>query len=77
MCFRTTTDTYMDMVVGYIDKYINDVLPRITVQIFPNQKAWINREVCAKLKAWTELLAVLTDLKNLNHLLPPDSLEPL
>ncbi|KAI3357562.1 hypothetical protein L3Q82_015515 [Scortum barcoo] len=29
-------------------------VPRITVQTFPNQKPWVNGEVRAKLKAWTD-----------------------
>ncbi|KAI3368019.1 hypothetical protein L3Q82_026845 [Scortum barcoo] len=61
-CFSTTewcvfkdTDinTYTDAVIGYIGKCINDVVPRITVQTFPNQKPWVNGEVRAKLKART------------------------
>ncbi|KAI3368571.1 hypothetical protein L3Q82_025395, partial [Scortum barcoo] len=59
-CFSTTewcvfkdTDinTYTDAVIGYIGKCIDDIVPRITVQTFPNQKPWVNGEVRAKLKA--------------------------
>ncbi|KAI3359191.1 hypothetical protein L3Q82_002720 [Scortum barcoo] len=62
-CFSTTewcvfkdTDinTYTDVVIGYIGKCIDDVVPRITVQTFPNQKPWVNGEVRAKLKARTD-----------------------
>ncbi|KAI3377239.1 hypothetical protein L3Q82_009151 [Scortum barcoo] len=62
-CFSTTewcvfkdTDinTYTDAVIGYIGKCIDDVVPRITVQTFPNQKPWVNGEVRAKLKAQTD-----------------------
>ncbi|KAI3354592.1 hypothetical protein L3Q82_019091 [Scortum barcoo] len=62
-CFSTTewcvfkdTDinTYTDAVIGYIGKCIDDVVPRITVQTFPNQKPWVNGEVRAKLKARTD-----------------------
>ncbi|KAI3359443.1 hypothetical protein L3Q82_002939 [Scortum barcoo] len=43
-----------DAVIGYIGKCIDDVVPRITVQTFPNQKPWVNGEVRAKLKARTD-----------------------
>lgn len=46
-------DTYMDAVIGYNGKCIDDVVLRITVQKFPNQKPWANKEVHTKLKAWT------------------------
>ncbi|KAI3373005.1 hypothetical protein L3Q82_023461, partial [Scortum barcoo] len=46
----TDINTYKDRVIGYID----DVIPRITVQSFPNQKPWVNGEVRAKLKARTD-----------------------
>ncbi len=47
-------DTYTDVViVGYISKCINDVVPRITVRKFPNQKPWVNGEVHTKLKGRT------------------------
>ncbi|KAI3373751.1 hypothetical protein L3Q82_022333 [Scortum barcoo] len=32
----------------------DDVVPRITVRTFPNQKPWVNGEVRAKLKARTD-----------------------
>ncbi|KAI3376583.1 hypothetical protein L3Q82_016463, partial [Scortum barcoo] len=50
----TDINTYTDAVIGYIGKCIDDVVPRITVQTFPNQKPWVNGEVCAKLKAQTD-----------------------
>ena len=42
---------YTDTVNFYISKCINDVILRITVRTFPNQKPWINGYVLAKLKA--------------------------
>ncbi|KAI3376660.1 hypothetical protein L3Q82_016479 [Scortum barcoo] len=48
---NTYTD---DAVIGYIGKCIDDVVPRITVRTFPNQKPWVNGEVRAKLKARTD-----------------------
>ncbi|KAI3373371.1 hypothetical protein L3Q82_006667 [Scortum barcoo] len=63
-CFISTTEwcvfkdtdinTYTDAVIGYIGKCIDDVVPRITVRTFPNQKPWVNGEVRAKLKARTD-----------------------
>ena len=59
-CFSTTEwcvfeeediNTHTDAVICYISKCIDDVVPRITVRTFPNQKPWINGEVRAKLKA--------------------------
>ncbi|KAI3362648.1 hypothetical protein L3Q82_001632 [Scortum barcoo] len=50
----TDINTYTDAVIGYIGKCIDDVVPRITVQTFPNQKPWVNGEVRAKLKARTD-----------------------
>ncbi|KAI3376378.1 hypothetical protein L3Q82_016860 [Scortum barcoo] len=47
-------NTYTDAVIGYIGKCIDDVVPRITVRTFPNQKPWVNGEVRAKLKARTD-----------------------
>ncbi|XP_034427391.1 uncharacterized protein LOC117753423 [Hippoglossus hippoglossus] len=47
-------NTYMDAVICYISKCIDDVVPRITVRTFPNQKPWINGDVHAKLKARTD-----------------------
>ncbi|XP_053290725.1 uncharacterized protein LOC128450974 isoform X2 [Pleuronectes platessa] len=46
-------NTYTDAVICYISKCIDDVVPRISVQTFPNQKPWINGDVHAKLKAGT------------------------
>ncbi len=40
----------MDVVLGYIVKCSDDIVPRITVQTFPNQNPWVNGEVRAKLK---------------------------
>ena len=59
-CFATTDwavfkdnniDCYTDATTSYIGKCIDDVVPRITVRAFPNQKPWVNGEVRAKLKA--------------------------
>ncbi|XP_034446040.1 uncharacterized protein LOC117764401 isoform X2 [Hippoglossus hippoglossus] len=47
-------NTYTDAVICYISKCIDDVVPRITVRSFPNQKPWINGDIHAKLKARTD-----------------------
>lgn len=48
-CFGTTKlyvfqdnniDTYTNVVIGYISKFINKVLLRINIQRFPNKKSW-------------------------------------
>ncbi|KAI3356722.1 hypothetical protein L3Q82_003400 [Scortum barcoo] len=49
----TDINTNTDAVIGYIGKCIDDVVPRITVRTFPNQKPWVNL-VRAKLKARTD-----------------------
>ena len=51
-CFSTTTEwdvfkddnlnTNTDWVICYIGKCIDDVVPRITVRTFPNEKPWVN-----------------------------------
>ena len=38
--------TYTDSVSAYISKCIDDVVPRVNVRTFPNQKPWENGEVC-------------------------------
>ena len=42
---------YTDSVSSYISKCIDDVVPRVSVRTFPNQKPWVNGNVRAKLKA--------------------------
>ena len=46
-------NTNTDTVICYIGKCIDDVVPKISVRTFPNQKPWINGEVRGKLKART------------------------
>ncbi|KAI3372221.1 hypothetical protein L3Q82_022659 [Scortum barcoo] len=71
-------NTYTDTVVGYIGKCINDIVPMITMM-----KPWVNREIRAKLKAWTdaynseghicENAASLTIVQHSTPLCPPSS----
>ena len=44
---------HTDTVICYIGKCIDDVVPKVCVRTFPNQKPWINCEVRGKLKART------------------------
>lgn len=44
---------YTKYVTGYIIKCINDFVLQFTVQTYPDQKPWINGEVCSVLRAWT------------------------
>ena len=38
-------------VTEFIGKCIGDVVPKVTIQTYPNQKPWIDGSICAKLKA--------------------------
>jgi hypothetical protein len=42
-----------DSVSELISKCIDDVIPTVTIKIFPNQKPWIDGSIRAKLKART------------------------
>ena len=33
-------EEYTTSVIGFINKYINDVVPTVTVRTYPNQKSW-------------------------------------
>ncbi|KAG5840950.1 hypothetical protein ANANG_G00194350 [Anguilla anguilla] len=46
-------DEYTDSVSAYISKCIDDVIPKVNVRTFPNQKPWVNGNVHAKLRAWS------------------------
>ena len=63
-CFQTTDwgifrdaavniHEYTEFVLGYICKCIDDVVQRMNVRTFPNQKPWVNGEVSSALKART------------------------
>ena len=61
-CFESTEwsvfedkniNTHTDTVICYIRKCIDDVVPKVFVRTFPNQKPWINSDVRGKLKART------------------------
>jgi hypothetical protein len=38
-------------VIGFIKKYIDDVVPRVTVRTYPNQKPWITGSIRTELNA--------------------------
>jgi len=42
-----------DSVTAYISKCFDDVVLRVNVRTFPNQKPWVNGGVGAKLKTWS------------------------
>ena len=46
-------NTHTDTVICYIGKCIDDVVPKVSVRTFPNQKPWINCNVRGKLKVRT------------------------
>ena len=37
-------------VTGFINKYIENVVPTVTVHTYPNQKPWITGSICTELK---------------------------
>ncbi|KAJ8349109.1 hypothetical protein SKAU_G00276980 [Synaphobranchus kaupii] len=52
--FRTSNiNDYTEHVTGYISKCIDDVVPRVIVRTYPNQKPRVNGEVCSALRART------------------------
>ena len=46
-------NTHTDPVICYIGKCIDDVVPKVSVRTFPNEKPWVNGEVRGKLNACT------------------------
>ncbi len=46
-------DVYTDTVTCFIRKCIEDVVPTKTIRTYPNQKPWINADVCTALNART------------------------
>ena len=55
--FRVASDnninTYTDTVNELIRKCIGDVVPTVTIKTYPNQKLWIDGNICSKMKART------------------------
>jgi hypothetical protein len=51
--FRDPSDgieEYTTSVTGFINKYINDVVPTLNVGTYPNQKPWITGKIRTELK---------------------------
>ncbi|XDV45658.1 hypothetical protein PO909_013718 [Leuciscus waleckii] len=46
-------EVYADSVTCFIRKCVEDVVPTKIIRIYPNQKPWINSEVCAALNSRT------------------------
>ena len=44
-------EEYTTSVIGFINKYINEVVPTVTVCTYLNQKPWITGSIRTKLKA--------------------------
>ena len=52
--FRDSSDgneEYITSVIGFINKCINDVVPKVTISTYPNQKPWITGSIRTELKA--------------------------
>jgi hypothetical protein len=43
-------DKYTTSVTGFINKFIEDVVPTVTVRTYPNQKPWITGNIHTELK---------------------------
>ena len=44
-------EEYTTSVIGFINKCIDDVVPTVSVRIYPNQKPWITSKSHTELKA--------------------------
>ena len=44
-------EEYTTSVISFINKYINDIFPTVTVRTYPNQKSWVTGNICIELKA--------------------------
>ena len=49
--FPNGIEEYTTFVIGFINKYIDDVVPTVTVRTYPNQKPWITGNLRIELKA--------------------------
>lgn len=46
-------NVHTDSILGYIGKCIEDIVPKISIHTYPNQKPWVGPVVRAKLRAHT------------------------
>ncbi|KAK1805843.1 hypothetical protein P4O66_012893 [Electrophorus voltai] len=54
--FRHSTDDvseFMEPVVGFIGKLVDDTFPRATIKKFPNQKPWVDKTIREALNSYT------------------------
>ncbi|KAK1791055.1 hypothetical protein P4O66_002099 [Electrophorus voltai] len=54
--FQCSTDDvseFTEAVVGFIGKLVDDMIPRITIKKFSNQKPWVDRTICEALNSRT------------------------
>jgi hypothetical protein len=49
VAYENNIDVYTDTVTEFIRKCIGDVVPKVTIKTYPNQK-WIDGSIHAKLK---------------------------
>ena len=49
--FRDDIEEYNTSVIGFINKYIDDVVPTVTIRTYPNQKPWITGNIRIEQKA--------------------------
>ena len=43
-------EVYTTSVIGFINKYTDDVVPTVTVRTYPNQKPWITGNILTELR---------------------------
>ena len=51
-------EEYTTSVTGFINKCIEDVVPTVTVRIYPNQKSWITGNIRTELKGTADAFKV-------------------
>ena len=51
-------DEYTLSVTEFIRKCVDDVVPTITIQTYPNQKLWMKRDICTMTRAQTSAFNV-------------------
>jgi hypothetical protein len=47
------TEEHITSVIGFINKFIDDVVPTVTICTYPNQKPWIIGNIRTELKVRT------------------------
>ncbi|KAK1794571.1 hypothetical protein P4O66_001297 [Electrophorus voltai] len=52
-CSTDNFSEFMEAVVGFIGKLVDDMIPRITIKKFPNQKPWVDKTIHEALNSHT------------------------